>query len=205
MLVWAKNDKERDPDAPPKWKLGVILIAVFIVIGIAGVEVLGRQDAEAGGTNFVYEIREMLHGNIRDEFGTRRIYIWRNALAVFPQHPVIGSGPDTFMSVFPEEAQMVHAEHYENAHNEYLQILICQGILGLLCYLTFLGAVLVKAVPTAFKNPLVMAALAAFVGYCAQAFFNLSLPITSQMLWVAAGILASKRVRDNALREIGGA
>jgi len=199
-IVLASRGKERNPEAPAKWLPGVILIVACIIVGIAGVEIMGRQDVPEGQTgNIIYEMREIMHGRIKDEFGTNRVYIWKNALKVFPEHPIIGSGPDTFKQVFPAAAQGAYGETYDKAHNEYLQILICQGILGLVSYLLFLVAALIKAIPKAFKNPLVMAVFAGFVGYCAQAFFNISLPIASQMLWVLAGMLANKRFRDEGI------
>ena len=188
-----------------KWLPGVILIVVFIVAGIVGVEVLGKRAAEVEyPSGLVYELREVLHGNIYDELGTNRVYIWRNALSAYPNHPVIGSGPDTFLYAFPAEAHGRYWENYDKAHNEYIQILICQGILGLACYLVFLVSASIKAVPKAFQNPLVAAVLAAFIGYCVQAFFNISLPIASQMLWVLAAMLANKRFRDATLENIPG-
>jgi hypothetical protein len=140
-----------------------------------------------------YEAREMLHGRAHGTFGSSRIHIWQSALEAFPiGNPLIGSGPDTFWYTLPIEAHQLTPGFlgYDKAHNEYLQILICQGILGLLCYLVFLGYLLFKTVPRAFKNPLLMAVLIGFAGYCVQAFFNISLPIASQMLWVIAGMLA---------------
>ena len=195
LVVWGKG-REPGPNDPVKWKLGVIIIGVCLVAGIAGVEFLGRQDAAAGGINFVYEAREMLHGRVRDEFGTNRVYIWRNALQALPKNPVIGSGPDTFGSAFPGPAHMRYGEYYSNAHNEYIQILICQGILGIVFYLCFHGGLILRSVGKAFRNPMLMAALAAFAGYCAQSLFNLSTPICSPMLWVLAGLLGSERVRE---------
>ena len=188
--------KEPSADSPIKWKLGVTLLAICILAGLAGVEVLGRSES----TGMIYEAREVLHGNVRDEFGTNRIYIWRNALRSFPQHPIIGSGPDTFFFAFPEEAHGYYGEQYDKAHNEYIQILICQGLIGLLCYLVFIGGTFIKAIPVAFKNPMFMAVLATFVGYSAQAIFNISLPIVSQLMWVFAGLLANKRFRELSLQ-----
>ena len=198
-VIFAKRGKELGRDDPVRWKLGIVLIVVCLAAGITGVEILGRSDAEAGNTGIVYEMREIMHGNIQDRFGTSRVYIWRNALEAYPNRPLIGTGPDTFAQAFPREAQSVYGEFYENAHNEYVQILICQGILGLICYLVFLVATLAKSVPKAFRNPMIAAALAAFAGYCVQAFFNLSLPIVSQFIWLFAGMLANKTVRETGL------
>jgi putative inorganic carbon (HCO3(-)) transporter len=197
-----KWGKVRDPDAPAKWKLGVILIAACIVLGFIGIEFIGRQQVTGGYGRFIYEAREILHGNIRDEMGSGRIHIWRNALIALPNFPIIGTGPDTFFYAFPAEAHGFLNQSYDKAHNEYLQILICQGIVGFLCYMVYLVGVLLKAIPTAFKNPLVMAVLAAFIGFCVQAFFNINLPIVSQSMWVFAGLMASKRFRETPLHEL---
>ena len=191
LVRWANEPCRQDEQARPKWKLGVILIALCLVVGVAGVEVLGRQNPETGNTNIIYELREILHGNIRDEFATYRVYIWRNALDAFKNNPIIGSGPDTFYYAFPAQAhRIINNEHYENAHNEYIQILVCQGIIGLACYLVFIFGLLIKSIPKAFNDPLLMAVLVAFAGYCIQAFFNLSIPIVTPTLWIFAGILA---------------
>lgn len=224
LLTVFWKGKDPDPNAPAKWKPGVLLITASMVIGLAGVEVMGRrEDGPRDYKDAVYQMREILHGNISDDFATNRVYIWRNALSVFPQYPIWGTGPDSFAKAFPAEAHLAclefheeceaarpglpdanhfdpsrHYEFYDKAHNEYIQLLICQGILGLLFYLAFLGILFVKSVPKTFKNPLLMAVLAAFTGYCIQAFFNISLPIASQMLWVLAGILACKSFRDGA-------
>ena len=205
LTKWGKDPDEAPDgtDTPVKWKLGVILIIACIVAGLLGVEILGRRELGAGfAGRLISEAREVLHGNLRDEMGSGRIHIWKNALKAFPNHPIIGSGPDTFRQAFPEEAQGFMNAGYDKAHNEYLQILVCQGILGLLSYLVFLAGVLIKSVSKAFRNPLVMAVLAAFVGYCVQAVFNISLPIASQMLWVFAGLLACNKFRDTPFQEL---
>ena len=202
-VLLTKWGKEPDLEAPVQWKLGVIMIVACVAVGLIGVEVLGRQvSADGFAGRVIIEARDILHGNLRDEMGTNRVYIWRNALSVVPNHPIIGSGPDTFLHAFPPDAHMFYGEPYDKAHNEYIQILVCQGIIGLLCYLVFIGGVFAKGITKPFRNPLVMAVLAAFVGYCVQAFFNISVPIASQMLWVAAGMLASKRFRETPLAEL---
>jgi O-antigen ligase len=203
-LCFIDKKKEEKPDGPVKWKPGVILLASIIAAGFAGVEIIGRRSESASDTwRPVYQVRELLHGRGEDTFGSNRLYIWRNTLPSNVWNPVFGNGPDTFGFVFPkqEEAAELYRTNFDKAHNEYLQILICQGILGLLCYLVFLGALFVKAVPKAFKDPLLLAVLAAFTGYCVQAFFNISLPIASQMLWVMAGIIAGICVKGRLPEE----
>jgi hypothetical protein len=191
--------KEPKLDDPIRWKRGVILLAVGIVAGGLMLEFIGRSEA----TGRVYEIRQMIHGNVNPRFGSNRIHIWTNALRSFANSPnspdrqianiFIGSGPDTFAQAFPTEAHGVYGESYDKAHNEYLQILICQGFLGLFAYVAFLGVVFCNAIKNAFKNPMLMAVMAGFTALCVQAFFNINLPICSQMLWVFAGLMANKK------------
>ena len=178
-----------------RWKLGLILIASTIIIGLIAIEILGRNT----DIGMVYEAREIMHGRIHDDFATNRIYVWRNGLQLVLHNPVIGSGPDTFPYAFTDDMHVTAIERYrtffDKAHNEYLQILVCQGILGLLSYMVFLAWIFMKSVPIAIKNPIVMAILVAVFGYLAQAFFNISLPIASQMLWVFTGMLMNERIR----------
>jgi O-antigen ligase len=199
-VILTKLGNEIDPEAPIKWKRGAILVAAIIAAGLISVELLGRQDAETRGTwRVIYQTREILHGNVQDHFVSNRIYIWRNALRAFPNNPIIGSGPDTFYHAFPPDAHGFEQHSFDTAHNEYIQILICQGILGLVSYLVFLVTASVKAIPKAFRSPQVMTVLVAFVGYCVQAFANIRLPITSQLLWVFAGMLANRKFREAQL------
>ncbi|MCL2018900.1 MAG: O-antigen ligase family protein [Oscillospiraceae bacterium] len=188
MLSLPANEKNGRKLMNKKW--GLFLTAAVIAVGFAGIEVLGRRGEDAWRP--VYQAREMMHGSFQDDFGSGRIGIWKNGLEAFTENPVIGSGPDTFWEVYPAREEQLEAtrEKMDKAHNEYLQILVCQGILGLLFYLTFLGTLLYKVVPVTFKEPLLMAAAAGFTGYCIQAFFNISMPISSQMLWVLAGVMA---------------
>ena len=199
-VLLSKFSSERAPDAKPKWKLGVILIAASLIIGIVGVEAMGREEAERGegfAGRLLFEAREVMHGNLRDEMGSGRIYIWRNALAAVPNAPIIGTGPDTFeQAVFPDETHIFMGARFDTAHNEYIQILLSQGILGLLAYLTFLVGVFLCAIKKTFKNPMIMAVTATFFGYLVQAFFNISTPIISMALWVLAGMMANKRFEE---------
>ena len=187
----ASRAKQRNPYLT-KWIVGAALIVVFIAAGFAGIEVLGKREAEKPRpSGIIYEVRQIMHGYYDDRYGSNRFFIWKSALEAYPEHPVLGTGPDTFYNALPEEAHEKYKTNYDKAHNEYLQILVCQGILGLLCYVVFLVGILVKGVAKAFTNPVLAAVLVAFSGYCVQAFFNISLPIASQTLWVFAGIIIS--------------
>ena len=142
-----------------------------------------------------------MHGNIYDELGSNRVYIWRHALSIVPNRPLLGTGPDAFFFAFPPAAHAKYGEFYDKAHNEYLQILVCQGILGLTAYLAFLGSVIITGTKKAFSSPAAAAALIAATGYLVQAFFNISHPIASQILWVMFGLLTCRHIHTERKQE----
>ena len=170
-------------------RLGIGLLILSLGVGFCGVEVAGRDPARG----VIYEAREILHGNWDDDFGSHRIFIWRYSLKVAPEHLWLGTGPDTFYEAFgpyQSESKRRYGRVYDKAHNEYLQILICNGLWGLAAYLTFVGLLLRHAVRRARQDATQAAALAAVTGYLIQAFFNFSVPITAPFFWIFLGILA---------------
>ena len=71
---------------------------------------------------------------------------------------------------------------FDNAHNEFLQYLITQGLIGLLSYLFFVG----NAVKSGFKegSRYQQAAALACVCYLAQSVLNISQSITTPLFFV---------------------
>jgi len=147
-----------------------------------------------GGT--LYELSRVLHGEVRDTFGSSRIRIWKRALELVPEHFFLGGGPDTavlrlnihFARYVPETGQTLRTIA-DNAHNEYLGYLLNVGILGLSAYLavmviTFAGW-LKKNREKGF-NPAIGCAL---VCYWAQGFFGLGLCIVAPIMWLLWGLI----------------
>lgn len=70
-----------------------------------------------------------------------RLILWENAVKLIPDHPIIGSGIETFESMFqkvtsPKFFELEQAYSLaDRSHNELLDILVMQGGFGLLIYL----------------------------------------------------------------------
>lgn len=139
------------------------------------------------------EVHALLHGRAEDGFGSGRIFIWRNALALLPERLLLGGGPDTFghrmtepfTRVLPDGSTLVRS--IDCAHNEYLNLLINQGLVGLLCYLSALAVSLLRWCRS-------RSAAAAITGscllcYCIQAFFGISMPANGGFFWALWGLL----------------
>lgn len=133
-----------------------------------------------------------------DEWGTHRGYIWRNAMECFFKfstwHKFVGYGPETLgILLLQKTANNSYNEIFDNAHNEYLQLLITVGIMGLIFYICFVASVIKKGFKLYSKNHYIVAATVAIICYSCQAFVNLNLPIITPVFWVLLGIVAANK------------
>ena len=146
----------------------------------------------------LYELSQVLHGNIDDSFGSSRIKIWRGCLALFNEYPIFGSGPDTlalrvdinFSRYVPETGKLLQTS-VDNAHNEYLGHLINSGICGLAAYLFILALALIAFLKSSAK-PHICALGLSFVCYCIQGFFALGLPLIAPLFWISMALIFQK-------------
>ncbi len=140
------------------------------------------------------EAHALLRGKAEDSFGSGRIYIWRNTLPLLRERLLTGGGPDTFShrmtAVFTRTGEngKTIRRTIDCAHNEYLNILINQGLPALLFYLAALVCSLVRW----FRRR--GGAAAALIGaalfcYALQAFFGISTPSCAGFFWVFWGLL----------------
>ena len=181
-----------------------ICLAVVLVLAAAGltaVLVLPMQ-----GT--LYELQQVLKGNWNENFGSGRIYIWKQVLRLIPDRPLFGAGPDTMMAAQIPGYDFIAPDGYvlktaiDAAHNEYLNILYHQGILGLAAYLLILGATAVKWVRCAPKNTSAAALGSAVLCCCIQAFFGIGVYMTSGIFWVLLGLLERQTTKERKLEYV---
>lgn len=84
------------------------------------------------------ELHSAFHGNIEDSFGSGRVYIYKNIIENIPENLFFGTGPDTVSQLdiepfrrFDAERGIMITARIDTAHNEPLNILVCQGIFAL--------------------------------------------------------------------------
>ncbi len=88
-----------------------------------------------------------------EELISGRGYIWSRTLPVIMEHPIFGTGPDTFLLAFPQDDYVVRSnlghtfftQILTNAHSLYLHMAEQTGIPSLLCFLIFVGIYLRKS------------------------------------------------------------
>lgn len=182
-------------------KTAWITVFLLCIIGIVAIYLLGYRTS-----GFIYEASELLHGHWDDSFGSGRLYIWRTAAELIPQHPLFGCGPDTlglqidaaFERINKSVGAVIHSQ-VDNAHNEYLNMLVERGAVTLMIYLALLVQCAYHWVRNAAKQPAAALCGGAVLAYCIQAFFGLSSPASAIYFWLAlGGLIGTTAVHSTA-------
>jgi hypothetical protein len=163
----------------------VALLAAVVVGGLATVEVVG---ANVPNSSIFYQAREVMHGNLDDNFGSGRGMVWKLTMGRIKEHAIIGAGPDSFFYAFGEENQAATRDKlgvvFDKAHNDFLQMVICYGVGGLLAYLVLIGSMVVLSLKKAFSDDFLLVALGAALAYIACSFFGIDTVIVTPIYWL---------------------
>ena len=148
------------------------------------------------------EATEIARGNIDEMYGTKRIYIWKHTLEIVPRYLVHGAGLDNFYFAFdgePLRSPSGRAE-YDKAHNEYLQIIVTEGLLSLLVYLLMYGVITWDGIVNSFKNREIYLILPV-IGYLVQAFFNIRDIEAAPFFFIAMGFAMIYKIEKEEMRK----
>ncbi len=172
-------------------RLTAITAALICLLGFVLIYYFGGH---FGGT--IREFSELLHGHWDDSFGSGRFYIWRNVLPLVPERLLFGGGPDTLslrldaaFERWDETLGLLIRSEIDAAHNEYLGILVDQGLIALLCYLGMLAVLAVKWFRRGADNTRCAVCGCAVLGYCIQSFFGIRSPISTPVFYIAVALL----------------
>lgn len=184
LVVLSQILKKTKYDIKENKKIVKYYYLILIGAGILGIIGLYFYKFESG---LLYEIHEILHGNFDDDFGTYRIFLWKRTLKIFPEYPIIGSGPDSFtirfMAKYTQDiAAIGPLTINDTAANVYLTMLINIGIVGLGIYLLFIASQLKKGIKEMNEYSAIL--LISILCYLCQDFFNLSVVIVTPIFWL---------------------
>jgi len=189
-------------------QLQVFFAVLSVLTVICGVTVVYFWHGTEGT---VYELSQVLHGNWDDHFGSSRILIWRKTLKLVPEKLLLGGGPGTLalrlqidFARYVAETGQTLATTVDNAHNDYLAILVNTGLFSLLAYLAAQLISLVKAAKKSRHSLFASCLICGLLCYWLQAFFGLGLFLVSPMMWLLWGLLipALKQPENNDIPEI---
>ena len=171
----------------------IVVCATFIFMQKFNMTSIGDEILETKD-----ETQEMAKGNVKGEFGSSRILIWRTAWLYVPKNIIHGIGIDNFRYV--RDGQPIIRWYdgiiiHDKAHNEYLQILICEGIFCLIAYLLLTGIITLESIKYSFKKEEVYILLP-IIGYLSQAFFTFSVIEVAPIFFITLGLSID---RDNKI------
>ena len=139
---------------------------------------------------------EIAKGNVQDNFGTNRMFIWKETIKVVPDNLTYGVGVDNFYYAFGDRPLSRKHRYFDKAHNEYLQILVCEGIYALVSYLIFIFIILIKGIKYSFKKETLFF-VAPVIAYLVQAFFNISVIEVAPIFYICLGLLSNRDKTNN--------
>jgi O-antigen ligase len=165
----------------PRLALGAMAVCIFVVallifLGEGG-RILGRLGELSPGI---------------------RLNITKDSLRMFASRPVWGWGLGTFPTVYPSYRSFYTNLFVNEAHNDYVQLLVETGLLGFGLMLLFL-ALLYRYLPTSrrwefqWDGAVSLAALLGCTGILLHSFvdFNLQIPANAALFYVLCGLAAS--------------
>ena len=167
-----------------------ILVALFFLIFMIA--------EKTGDSSFFAQIKKYL-GIASDEssgdeeigsLGSGRVALWKNAIAIMKESPIIGKGLDTYWNnIDPNILNKLPSDYLDMPHNEYLQIGENLGIIPMCLYIIGLIFIIVKSV--VFKRslkPIQVIFLGAAFSYMICSFFGNTFTYTYPYFLIVLGL-----------------
>jgi O-antigen ligase len=167
--------------------IGVFLaLVVGLLVWIGGGE-LSKRIATAGPG----------HSELSSDI---RTYINRDGLRMFLKKPLLGWGLGTFPIVYPEFRTFYTNFFVNEAHNDYLQLLVEMGVLGFATMVWFVVTLYIRAFkkiknwPTEISGAVTLACVLGLSGILVHSAvdFNLQIPANAALFYVLCTIAASE-------------
>lgn len=127
-----------------------------------------------------------------------RTVMWQNGLKILKEHPVIGNGLNTFFANYAKVRNDIYKDKKGSyAHNCYLQMAADTGIVGLLSFIAFVTAVILKALRSlaTIKDPsyhyLLLGVALGLIAFLLHSFVDTNLYSLNlaALFWLSAGLI----------------
>ncbi len=161
-----------------------------------------------GGNELTHRLAS-IHSEAQIEInGGTRLAIDRDCFHMFFRRPVLGWGLGAFPIVYPEFRSFYTTFFVNEAHNDYLQLLVETGLAGFAIAVWFLVLVFRQAAKKikdwnqTSTGALTVAALLGCIGILVHSFldFNLQIPANAALFYVLCAIAAARPLHENKRR-----
>ena len=176
-------------------------VGAFAVVLLSLLTWLGGKELTARVTSIPTEARSEISGGIR-------LTIDRDTLQMFRNKPLLGWGLRTFPVVYPQFRTFYTNFFVNEAHNDYLQLLVETGLLGFATMVWFLIVLYRNAWckigdwMSDLSGAVTLACLLGFTGILVHSAldFNLQIPANAALFYVFCTIAASPPLLQRARR-----
>ncbi len=182
-----------------------LMLGAFLAMVIAFLLWMGNNELTRRLISIHSEAREEINGGVR-------LTIDRDCLRMLMRRPFLGWGLGTFPIVYPEFRSFYTNMFVNQAHNDYLQLLVETGLAGFSIAVWFLVLVFRQAAGKLRNNDwtenatgaLTVAAMLGCVGILVHSFldFNLQIPANAALFYVLCAIAASKPLQESQRRRV---
>ena len=184
------------------WKQPVMLGA-FLALVIVFLVWMGGNELTRRLISIHSEAREEIGGGVR-------LSIDRDCFRMLLKRPFLGWGLGAFPIVYPEFRSFYTTFFVNQAHNDYLQLLVETGLAGFSIAVWFLVLVFRRAAgklenwTESATGALTVAAMLGCVGILVHSFldFNLQIPANAALFYVLCAIAASPPLQESQRRRV---
>ena len=188
----------------------VMVVAACLVIAVTVILIVMVTNRMFPASSALYNI-SFLDFNI--DWGNCRGFNWRMAVKAFSHSSLkdffIGVGPDCFaysMDTYcaEEVASYYHGLQLACAHNEWLNMLVAEGVLGLFTYTAIFITEFSRLGKIAVKEPMAIPVMAAIAAYMGHNFFCYQQCICTPTIFIIIGIgeMVIRHTKAEAAKEV---
>jgi O-antigen ligase len=180
-----------------------LLLGAFLALVIVFLVWLGGNELTRRLASIHSEAREEVSGGVR-------LTIDRDCLRMLLKRPALGWGLGTFPIVYPEFRSFYTTFFVNQAHNDYLQLLVETGVAGFSIAVWFL-VVAFRGAAAKLENwsdtasgAMTVAALLGCVGILVHSFFdfNLQIPANAALFYVLCALAAGAPIQQSQRRRV---
>jgi O-antigen ligase len=163
------------------------------------------------GSNELTQRLISIHAEAREEInGGVRLTIDRDCFRMLLKRPLLGWGLGAFPTVYPGFRSFYTNFFVNEAHNDYLQLLVETGLVGFSIAIWFLVLVFRRAASKlqnwteTASGALTVAALLGCIGILVHSFldFNLQIPANAALFYVLCAIAAAAPLQESQRRRV---
>lgn len=183
----------------PVVRYGKVRGAVLLLLAVSGIGFILVLWCNTVLPEGVFGLSEVPFLVFNESWANSRGAIWTDGVLAYrsmtPFQKLIGVGPDCFAAYLytvPELSERVYAQfgssRLTNAHNEWLTILVNQGVLGLICYIGIFVSAFVGFVKRARIQPVLYLCAAAVLAYTVHNMVSFQQVLNAPFVFIVLGV-----------------